>query len=474
MSERPVVLLAEDDQSIVTVITAALDAEEIDVVHCDSVAQRDAMLAQSNPDLMITDVLLSDMDGIDSLGVVHEKYPKLPVIIISAQNTLDTAVRASEAGAFEYLPKPFDLDELVLAVQQGLRQSGQGGVEAEQLGDSALPLVGRSQAMQNVYRMVARLLKNDLSVLILGESGTGKELVAEAIHELGHRKTGPFIAVNMAAIPAELIEAELFGHEKGAFTGAVGQSIGKFEQAQGGTLFLDEIGDMPMQAQTRLLRALQTGSITRVGGKSNIKLDVRIIAATNKDFEALIADGKFRDDLYYRINVMPIQLPPLRERIEDVEALAKHFLAVAAKEGLPSKKIDGAAIDRLRMHRWRGNVRELKNVMYRLAVTTREDVIGPDAVVGQLDDAQYAQAKHGGETTGMASAVIHLVTSARQSRQFEGDLYDHVLAAMEKPLLEEIMKRTRGNQLRAASLLGINRNTLRKKLQERGVRVSRD
>ena len=231
---------------------------------------------------------------------------------------------------------------------------------------------------------------------------------------------------------------------------------------------------MPMQAQTRLLRALQTGAITRVGGKGNIKLDVRIIAATNKDFEALIAEGKFREDLYYRINVMPIQLPPLRERIEDVEALARHFLAMAAKEGLPTKKIDSAAIDRLRLHRWRGNVRELKNVIYRLAVTTREDVIGPEAVLAQLDDPQSPPMTQGGEASGMTSAVIQLVTAARQNKTMEGQLYDHVLGAMEKPLLEEVMKRTRGNQLRAASLLGINRNTLRKKLQERGVRASRD
>ncbi len=474
MSERPKVLLAEDDQSIVTVITAALDAENVDVDSCDSVARRDAILAEDRHDLLITDVMLADSDGIDTLMQLKQDHPDMPVIIISAQNTLDTAVRASEAGAFEYLPKPFDLDELVLAVQQGLRQANRGGMPVEQIGDSSLPLVGRSAAMQDVYRMVARLLKNDLSVLILGESGTGKELVAEAIHNLGHRKTGPFIAVNMAAIPAELIEAELFGHEKGAFTGAVGQSIGKFEQAQGGTLFLDEIGDMPMQAQTRLLRALQTGSITRVGGKANIKLDVRIITATNKDFDAMIAEGKFREDLYYRINVMPIQLPPLRERIEDVEALAKHFLALAAKEGLPSKQINSEAIDQLRMHRWRGNVRELKNVMYRLAVTTREDVIGPEAVLSQRDDPQSSSPSGKGESRSMASAVIQLITASRHNRQIDGKLYEHVLAAMEKPLLEEVMKRTRGNQLRAASMLGINRNTLRKKLQEREVKPSRD
>ncbi len=470
MSANPRILLAEDDKSIALVIRTALEAEDIAVDHVISVADRTAALQNNQYDLLITDVILADSDGINTLSAVHQHHKNLPIIIISAQNTLDTAVRASEAEAFEYFPKPFDLDELVLAVKQGIRKyRNDVGAAYEELPDGAMPLVGRSSAMQNVYRMVARLLKNDLSVLILGESGTGKELIAEAIHNLGQRKTGPFIAVNMAAIPAELIEAELFGHEKGAFTGAIGQSIGKFEQAQGGTLFLDEIGDMPMEAQTRLLRALQTGAITRIGGKANIKLDVRIIAATNKDFDQLIADGKFREDLFYRINVVPIQLPSLRERIEDIEDLARHFLAMAVKEGLPAKMIDDGAIDQLRLNHWRGNVRELKNLMYRLAVTVREDIIGAEAVRAQLNDAQQSVIGGSGEPANIENAVIQLVTSLRNSRQAEGQLYEHVLAAMEKPLLEEVMKRTKGNQLRAAALLGINRNTLRKKLSERKV-----
>eukprot|EP01035_Chromulina_nebulosa_P069556 gene69556-biopygen40725 len=225
-------------------------------------------------------------------------------------------------------------------------------------------MIGRSAAMQDVYRMVARLLRNDLSVLISGESGTGKELVAEAIHNLGHRKTGPFVAVNMAAIPSELIEAELFGHEKGAFTGAVGQSIGRFEQAQGGTLFLDEIGDMPMHAQTRLLRALQSGVISRIGGKASIRLDVRIVAATNQNLAALIEKGGFREDLFYRLNVVPIEMPPLRDRTEDIGLLAQHFLMMAAKDGLPMRKIDDGAVGQLMAMPWRGNIRELKNRIF--------------------------------------------------------------------------------------------------------------
>src|SRR5690606_15134727 len=271
----------------------------------------------------------TDGDGIESLGAVTAANPRLPVIILSAQNTLDTAVRASDTGAFEYFPKPFDLDELVRAAVQAAARNGQSDAADGETAE-AMPLVGRSRAMQEVFRMIGRVLRNDLTVLVLGESGTGKELVAEAIHQLGKRKSGPFVAVNTAAIPHDLIESELFGHEKGAFTGAVARSIGKFEQADGGTLFLDEIGDMPLEAQTRLLRALQSGRIRRVGGREEIAVDVRIIAATNRDLEPMVAEGKFREDLYYRLNVVPILLPPLRERREDIGALARHFLALAA------------------------------------------------------------------------------------------------------------------------------------------------
>jgi two-component system, NtrC family, nitrogen regulation response regulator GlnG len=256
----PKVLIVEDDASIGLVVSAALAAENIDTQICDTVAARDAALATGHFDLMLTDVVLKDSDGLSTLKEVMANTPDMPVIIMSAQNTLETAVRASEINAFEYFPKPFDLNDLVLAVKQGIDKRRASPAESlDSLSEANLPMIGRSAAMQDVYRMVARLLRNDLSVLISGESGTGKELVAEAIHSLGHRKTGPFVAVNMAAIPGELIEAELFGHEKGSFTGAVGQSIGRFEQAQGGTLFLDEIGDMPKHAQTRLLRARWQG-----------------------------------------------------------------------------------------------------------------------------------------------------------------------------------------------------------------------
>lgn len=287
------VLLVEDDTSIAIVITAALEAEGFEVVRCDSIAERDRLLEQRRFAALVTDVMLTDGDGIATIDRVRAADPDLPIIILSAQNTLDTAVRATDTGAFEYFPKPFDIDELARTVRQAVGNSA-NRIDIEGEGAPAgLPLVGRSAAMQAVYRMITRVLRNDLTVLVLGESGTGKELVAEAIHQLGQRRDGPFVAVNTAAIPGELIESELFGHEKGAFTGAVARHVGKFEQANGGTLFLDEIGDMPMQAQTRLLRALQSGSVRRVGGRDEIKVDVRIVAATNRDLQPMIAAGTF-------------------------------------------------------------------------------------------------------------------------------------------------------------------------------------
>jgi two-component system nitrogen regulation response regulator GlnG len=454
-------LLIEDDVSIAIVITAALEAEGFAVVHCDNIADRDRLLARETFSALVTDVMLPDGDGIETLGVVRQLHPAMPIIILSAQNTLDTAVRATDTGAFEYFPKPFDLDELARTVRQAV---GAAAASAESEADApigeALPLVGRSAPMQAVYRMITRVLRNDLTVLILGESGTGKELVAEAIHQLGNRREGPFVAVNTAAIPAELIESELFGHEKGAFTGAVARHIGKFEQAEGGTLFLDEIGDMPMQAQTRLLRALQSGSIRRVGGREEVKFDARIIAATNKDLEPLIAAGQFREDLYYRINVVPITLPALRERPDDIEALARHFLKLAAGEGLPRRQLSADGAEVLQRQSWRGNVRELRNFIFRLALLAREDVVDAAAIAPLLEQVRRAESETG---EGLDQAVSRWFAEMRPP---PGLVYDTALAAFEKPLFAAVLAETGGNQLRAAQVLGINRNTLRKRLAE--------
>ena len=456
------VLLVEDDASIALVITAALEAEQFAVTCCDSIAERDRLLAQSSYSAMITDVMLTDGDGIDTIGAVRLAAPDMPVIILSAQNTLDTAVRASDTGAFEYFPKPFDIDELARTVRAAVGNAAARRDPEDEAPPAGLPLVGRSAPMQAVYRMITRVLRNDLSVLVLGESGTGKELVAEAVHQLGQRKAGPFVAVNTAAIPADLIESELFGHEKGAFTGAVARQIGKFEQASGGTLFLDEIGDMPLDAQTRLLRALQSGKIRRVGGREEIAVDVRIIAATNRDLAPLIAAGAFREDLFYRLNVVPITLPPLRDRAEDIPALARHFLVLAAADGLPRRTLSNPAAQQLAVQAWRGNVRELRNFIFRLALLAREDHITPAALQPFLADIAQAPMS-AGDCPGLAASVAAWL---RGNPVPAGELYDAALAAFERPLFEAVLQQTAGNQLRAAQQLGINRNTLRKRLTE--------
>ena len=457
------ILLVEDDESIVIVITAALEMEGFAVTHCESLAARDRALDASAFSVLVTDVMLPDGDGIEDVPQIRARFPAMPIIVVSAQNTLDTAVRASDTGAFEYFPKPFDIDELARTVRQAAGTAASGTTTLDEPMPEGLPLVGRSAPMQAVYRMITRVLRNDLSVLVLGESGTGKELVAEAIHQLGHRREKPFVAINTAAIPAELIESELFGHEKGAFTGAVARHIGKFEQANGGTLFLDEIGDMPLEAQTRLLRALQSGSIRRVGGREEVPVDVRIIAATNKDLEPQIAVGKFREDLFYRINVVPIEMPPLRERAGDIEALAHHFLKLAVSEGLPRHQLSTEAIDLLSCQPWRGNVRELKNFLFRAALLSREEVIDAATLRGMIDQRHKGSESGEPQASDLGAAVRQWLAIANPRA---GTVYDVALAAFEAPLFAQVLRATGGNQLKAAQILGINRNTLRKRLND--------
>src|SRR3989449_7461672 len=381
------ILLADDDAAIRTVLNQALSRAGYEVRSTSNAATLWRWVSQGEGDLVITDVVMPDENAFDLLPRIKKLRPELPVIIMSAQNTFMTAVRASERGAYEYLPKPFDLKELIGIVGRALAEPKERTRPPARPDDlDSIPLVGRSPAMQEIYRVLARLMQTDLTVLISGESGTGKELVARALHDYGKRRNGSFIAINMAAIPRELIESELFGHEKGAFTGATARSSGRFEQAEGGTLFLDEIGDMPMEAQTRLLRVLQQGEYTTVGGRTPIKADVRIIAATNKDLRLLIQQGLFREDLFFRLNVVPLRLPPLRERLEDVPDLLRHFFAMVEREGLPSKQLDPGALDRLKHYRWPGNVRELENLARRLAALYPQETITAAVI-----DAELAQ-----------------------------------------------------------------------------------
>jgi two-component system, NtrC family, nitrogen regulation response regulator GlnG len=397
---------------------------------------------------------------------------------MSAQNTFMTAIRASERGAYEYLPKPFDLKELISIIGRALSEPKERPRPASKTEDfESIPLIGRSPAMQEIYRVLARLMQTDLTVMIAGESGTGKELVARALHDYGKRRNGPLVAVNMAAIPRELIESELFGHEKGAFTGANARNAGRFEQAEGGTLFLDEIGDMPMEAQTRLLRVLQQGEYTTVGGRTPIKTDVRIIAATNKDLRQLIQQGLFREDLFFRLNVVPLRLPPLRERSEDIPDLIRHFFGQVAREGLPAKQIDQAALERLKRHRWPGNVRELANLARRLAALYPHETITAAVIEAELSQpALLGPGESGRAEDNLSSAVERYL-----ARYFSGfddglpppGLYHRILREVEAPLVSAALVATRGNQIRAADLLGVNRNTLRKKIRDLEIQVYR-
>src|SRR5216117_1117447 len=472
------ILVADDDTAIRTVLNQALSRAGYEVRLTGNAATLWRWVSQGEGDLVITDVVMPDENAFDLVPRIKKLRPDLPVIIMSAQNTFMTAVRASERGAYEYLPKPFDLKELIGIAGRALAEPKERTRPAVKPDDfEEIPLIGRSAAMQEIYRALARLMPTDLTVMISGESGTGKELVARALHDYGRRRSGPFVAVNMAAIPRELIESELFGHEKGAFTGAMARSAGRFEQAQGGTLFLDEIGDMPMEAQTRLLRVLQQGEYTTVGGRTPIKTDVRIIAASNKDLRILIQQGLFREDLFFRLNVVPLRLPPLRERIEDLPDLIRHFFALAEKDGLPPKKLDALALERLKRHRWPGNVRELENLARRLAALYPQDIITGPVIDGELASPPAVSGRSGYQSVDSLGGAVEMYLSSLFSGFPNGvpppGLYHRILKEIEVPLLTAALAATRGNQIRAADLLGLNRNTLRKKIRDLDIQVYR-
>ncbi len=475
------VLLADDDDAIRTVLTQALMRAGYEVRSSGTAAMLWRAVAGGEGDVVVSDVVLPDENVFELLPRMKKVRPNLPIIVMSAKNTIMTAITAAERGAFDYLPKPFDLNELLNLVGKALEQSNRSAGQSLQStqGESSerLPLIGRSSAMQDIYRIIARMTQTDLTVTIAGESGTGKELVARALHDYSKRRRAPFVAVNMAAIPRELIESELFGHEKGAFTGATQRYAGKFEQAQGGTLFLDEIGDMPMEAQTRLLRVLQQGEFTLVGGRVPIKANVRIIAATHRDLRGLISQGTFREDLYFRLNVVPVRLPPLRERLEDIEDLVAHFLDQAVARGLPRKTLNRDALDRLKRYRWPGNVRELENLVQRICAVYVEDVVGADAVEAELrstrSEAEPALAA-GGDN--MSLSAFTEAWLRRYFGSFDPELpppgmHQRVIREVEGPAILAALVATGGNQLKAAELLGINRNTLRTRIRDLGINM---
>jgi two-component system nitrogen regulation response regulator GlnG len=470
------ILVADDDAAIRTVLGQALSRAGYEVRSTGNGATLWRWVAEGDGDLVITDVVMPDHNAFDLLPRIKRARPELPVVVMSARNTFLTAVRASELGAYDYLPKPFDLKEIVSIVGRALSERAPSAAKPAEIDAENMPLVGRSSSMQEVYRVLARLMQTDLTVMISGDSGTGKELVARALHDFGRRRKGPFVAVNMAAIPRDLIESELFGHEKGAFTGALARSVGRFEQAEGGTLFLDEIGDMPMEAQTRLLRVLQQGEYTTVGGRVPIKTNVRIIAATNKQLRGLIQQGMFREDLFFRLNVVPIRLPPLRERSEDIPDLLRHFFALHEKEGLPAKMLEPRAIELLCAYRWPGNVRELENLVRRLAALYPQQNISAAIIeteLAQSDGALAPTAEVSGDVTLGTMVERHLQQyfASFGPQLPPPGLFHRIVEEVEVPLISAALAATRGNQIKAAHLLGLNRNTLRKKISDLDIQV---
>ncbi|MDE7547326.1 nitrogen regulation protein NR(I) [Acetobacter fabarum] len=477
MTPLPTILVADDDRSIRTVLGQALGRAGYQVQVTPYASTLWQWVQEGEGDLVITDVAMPDGNGLELVTRIRQIRPDLRVIVMSAQSTLTTAVKATQRGAFEYLAKPFDLKELLAVVARALTTPVQ---EAEkpaspQTPEERLPLIGQSVVMQGIYRSIARLTTSDLTVMITGESGTGKELVARALHEYGRRRSGPFIAVNMAALPREQIESELFGYERG---GNLGRMPGRFEQASGGTLFLDEIGDMPQEAQTRLLRVLQEGEFTTVGGSTPLHADVRIVAATHRDLRQAIQAGAFREDLYYRLNVVPLRLPPLRERREDISLLARHFLAQCREAGGGYRTLDEDAMTRLQAWRWPGNVRELENLIRRIVALYSQETITADLVDAELADPLgndfVPECRQVAEplVDSVSRHIARYLEAGREGMPLH-DLHARIIAEVERPLILMTLTETRGNQIKAAAMLGLNRNTLRKKIRDLEIPVVR-
>jgi two-component system nitrogen regulation response regulator GlnG len=460
MTKVPSVWVIDDDRSIRWVLERALRQANMDVTcFSNGVGIMDA-LHRERPDVILSDIRMPGIDGLDLLQQVNARYPALPVIIMTAHSDLDSAVSAFHGGAFEYLPKPFDLDEAVDQVRRACRAQEQASGSAVSLENSP-DIIGEAPSMQEVFRAIGRLARSNITVLINGESGTGKELVARALHRHSPRSSAPFIALNMAAIPRDLMESELFGHERGAFTGAQTRREGRFEQADGGTLFLDEIGDMPAELQTRLLRVLADGEFYRVGGLSPIKVDVRIIAATHQNLQDHVRQGRFREDLFHRLNVIRIHLPALRERREDIGLLMRHFLTQAGQElGCEPKSIAPDALAHLERLDWPGNVRQLENTARWLTVmaSTKEirvNDLPPDLSDSDsqgVDDEQWESALRG--------------WTRRRLRQGDGAILDSALPAFERILIQVALEYTGGRRQEAAKLLGWGRNTLTRKIKD--------
>jgi two-component system nitrogen regulation response regulator GlnG len=462
MSRDPLdIWVVDDDQSVRWVLDKALRQAGMEVRSFERAEHVLEAMQTGTPDVLITDVRMPGMTGIALLERLHEQAPALPIIVITAHSDLENAVAAYQGGAFEYLPKPFDIDEAIGLVNKAARQNGSAATNEGNAPQPIPAMIGQAPAMQEVFRSIGRLAGSSMTVLITGESGTGKELVARALHQHSPRADRPFVALNTSAIASELLETELFGHEKGSFTGADARRIGRFEQANGGTLFLDEIGDMSAALQTRLLRVLAESEFYRVGGQSSIKVDVRVIAATNQDLARAVKESRFREDLYHRLNVIRINTPPLRQRRADIPLLLKHYLAEAARElKAPIKSIDTEALDALRSYDWPGNVRQLVNISRRLTVTAPGRVITPQDIPADIGGSELSQ-RAAEEWTRSLAAWAEQQLSATDS----DPLLDTALPQLEKTLIQAAMAQTKGRRQEAAKLLGWGRNTLTRKMK---------
>ena len=462
MTNTQAIWIIDDDRSIRWVFEKALARENLEYKSFSSAKEALAELEHAMPQVVVSDIRMPGDSGLDLLQKIKQKHPSIPVIIMTAYSDLDSAVAAFQGGAFEYLAKPFDVDHAVDLIRRALDESRRGQ-EASETIEGAQEILGQAPSMQEVFRAIGRLAQSHATVLINGESGTGKELVAHALHRHSPRRDKPFIAINTAAIPKDLLESELFGHERGAFTGAQAMRRGRFEQADGGTLFLDEIGDMPPDLQTRLLRVLSDGQFYRVGGHQPIKANVRVIAATHQNLEDRVKQGLFREDLFHRLNVIRLRLPSLRERREDIPLLTKHFLAKSAQElGVEGKKLSDNALKYLQSLDWTGNVRQLENVCHWLTV------MAP----GQNVDVADLPPELKGEPTAHAGEDwLSALGKEIDTRLNHGDsaIMDILVPAFEKTCIIKALAHTGGRRIEAANLLGLGRNTLTRKIQELGI-----
>jgi two-component system nitrogen regulation response regulator GlnG len=466
------VWIVDDDRSIRWVFEKALSREGISYSSFASAREALDALAAGAPQVLVSDIRMPGQSGIELLQQVKQRYPAVPVIVMTAYSDLESAVAAFQGGAYEYLPKPFDVDQAVELIRRALGESEREQAALEPVGE-APEILGQAAAMQEVFRAIGRLAQSSATVLITGESGTGKELVAHALHRHSARAGRPFIAINTAAMPKDLLESELFGHERGAFTGAQALRRGRFEQAEGGTLFLDEIGDMPAELQTRLLRVLSDGTFYRVGGHQQLKANVRVIAATNQELEARVREGGFREDLYHRLNVIRVRIPALRERREDIPLLARHFLSRSAKElGVEPKRLSDEVVAHLCRIEFPGNVRQLENLCHWLTVMAPGQAIGLSDLPAEFRREEAASAAPAAPAADWIAALEQEVE--RRLARGETGVLDQLSRQFERSLIARALARTGGRRIEAANLLGMGRNTITRKIQDLGIGDAED